>query len=316
MIVPEKINELGIIVNPAAGGGRAPGLSLRAEAELRRLGVQCRTERSSSPEELALLIPRFLERGIRRILVIGGDGTLNVVINGVEPAILDGSLRAKLEIGVLPAGTANDFAHALRVPAGIEAAVRLAVHGQARPIDVCRLNSRLFLNASGVGLDAAVAKASRAYAARFGRLAYVVAAAAMVCRLPPWQVRVRWDGGEYAGPMRLITISNGCRTGGCYYMTPHADLSDGRLDLLINHTSSAFGLVRAFPAMLRPGRRDLPESICAKSSWVEVAADVPLPVHADGELIDGTSRTLRYDLLPGALSVVAGQGEHCLGVSH
>src|SRR5581483_11425137 len=198
-----------VIVNPASAGGatgrRWPGL----EATLRRRGLRFATRFTRRPGEAGRLARQAREDGARWVLCVGGDGTVNEVVNGLADA--DGRVEEDIAIGFIPSGTGLDLARNLGIPMRASRAARV-VGGALRRIDLGRVRwrdgrQRLFLNMAGAGLDAEVA--ARAVALRRavpGKLAYALGILAVAPRFRPRRLMLSLDTPDGARTLALPAL--------------------------------------------------------------------------------------------------------------
>ena len=239
---------------------------------------------------------RFARAAARRaddlVIAAGGDGTVHQVVNG----IVRGRAAHCPRLGIVPLGTANDFAKGMQLPVTMAEAVQVAVVGQPVTVDVPRVNGRCFINVSagGFGPDITEAASSKAKQ-RFGKLAYLFTALRKLPDLEPWHAVFEADGRRiYEGPFFFFAVGNARHTGGGTPVTPHADYDDARLDLAIFTGRKRREFLSALP-QLRSGRHPQdPDVIYVKASRIDVTARDEFAVNADGEPLRGG--TFHYTL--------------------
>ena len=242
--------------------------------------------------------------GAELVLAAGGDGTVNEVANGLND-FLGGRANAFPRLGIIPVGTANDFANALGLPQGVEAAVDVAVGGVPRRLNVAMVNDRCFLNVSSGGFGAQATKGAPAEGKRLlGTLAYALTGARELIGMHPCEGSFSTaDQVVYEGPFVLFAVGNTERTGGGNLLTPRADPADHLLDLCIVKEVSKMeftGLLRA----LRNGQHlDDPAVVYVQAERFLVRSEADLAVNADGEPVS-ESRSFDYALAGYRLPVV------------
>jgi lipid kinase YegS len=247
------------------------------------------------------------ERGADLVVACGGDGTVNEVVNGLcgwAASRGRGEHGGIPRLAIVPLGTANDLAAGLGIPAEIPDALAVAAGGRARVVDLGVVNGRRFLNVSvgGFGTDAtdgATGEVKRV----LGPLAYVLRGVQELVEMDAVDGRFH-AGGEclFAGAFLFFAVGNGRRTGGGNLLTPRADASDGLLDVCIVPALSRAQFVALAP-LLRSGRHvDRDEVIYRQVSALEVEADAPLRVNADGEPMEGTR--FSYGVEPARLTLM------------
>lgn len=161
------------------------------------------------------------------VLIAGGDGTVNYVVNRLKRRGLD------IPIAVVPAGTANDFATILGIPADIIKAVRMILDGEIRPIDLGRVNDEYFVNVFSCGLFTDVSqKTPTVIKNTFGKLAYYVNGLTELTRFRKMHIKLESDGGGYEGGSIIFFVFNG-RTAGNLKIAYKSEIDDGLLDVLV-----------------------------------------------------------------------------------
>lgn len=243
--------------------------------------------------------------GCELLVSAGGDGTLNEVVNGVHRFVESaGEGAAGPRLGVVPLGTANDFANGLGIPAEIAEAMDVAVTGQPIEVDVGMVNDRCFLNVSTAGFGAeATDETSDEIKRALGPLAYVITGVKKFATLEP--SAARFSDGEviHDGSFLLFAVGNGGRTGGGNWLTPRAHLADGKLDLCIVTEMSRVDFMKLLPELRAGTHVDHPAVIYRQVERVEIDSREELSVNADGEPMN--ARRLEYRVSPHRIRVVA-----------
>ncbi len=293
-----------ILVNPASGGGatgrRWPALRERARA----LGLEGEELLSRRPGELGERAAAVAgEEAL--LVVVGGDGTLHEVINGAA--------GSQAELAVIPAGTGRDFARSLGIPRRFDDAVRVALAGSPRTIDLGRAvytgpggeeRTRLFGNAASVGMSGAVARRANASSKRLGgRATFYSALVVEFFRWRNTELRVAFAGGERRGAMHDVVVANGRFLGGGMQLAPSAQPDDGLFDLVLVGDVTKLDFVTTSPKIYRGGHVGHPRIEIVRSPWATIEADEPMLVELDGEQ-EGTTPT-RFEVVPAAVRVRA-----------
>ncbi len=245
---------------------------------------------------LTRAVDTLLALGVGRLIVAGGDGTL-------------GSVAARLAgrdvvLGVLPTGTANDFARTLAIPVEIDAAVDVIEAGNVRLVDLGKANDAYFLNVASLGLSvAAISELSPDLKRRFGPLAYVYAGAMAFARYPAFRVRVQHGPDSIETSAFQIVVGNGRFYGGGVLVSRAGSLEDGLLHAYALGTRGRWDLLRTV-AMLRMGVPiERPGDCFLQTTGLEVETWPPMDVNCDGEI--RTRSPVRFGVEPGALRVLA-----------
>jgi YegS/Rv2252/BmrU family lipid kinase len=293
-----------LIVNPVSGRhGADPSKVARAlataQSTLAGLGADVAlgvTERSGHATELAA---RAVERGAERVIVWGGDGTINEVL----PALVS----SPAALAIVPSGSGNGLARALGVPLDAGRALRLAVSGSLRRVDVGEAAGRTFVNVAGVGFDAHVARLfNRERKGRLGLSAYVRITVLELRRYVPCRCRVVFDSGVTEAWPLLIALANSPQYGNGATVAPRARMDDGVLDVVIvERLSPLRDLLRARRLFTGTLARD-PHTRVRQAASLRIEGDRLLPAHVDGQPFDG-GPVLDVGMRPQALSVVVPQ---------
>lgn len=245
---------------------------------------------------------RFAAEAVDADLVVaaGGDGTVREVAEGLTSG--EGDTRAALAI--LPLGTANDFASAAGLPLDDpSAALRAAVEGRARTIDVVRCGDRAFVNMATGGFGARVTSETPEGLKRaLGGLSYLVAGVGRISEIEAARGTLRGPDFEWSGAFLALAVGNGRQAGGGVVLFPEATVDDGRLDVRIVPEGDGAGHL-LLEALVRDRRTVMDEASTAHTgAWVEIETEEPLQVNLDGEPVRGTS--FRFEVEPGALRCV------------
>jgi diacylglycerol kinase (ATP) len=133
---------------------------------------------------------------------------------------------------------------------------------------------------------------------------YVLAAIKGILGHKPWHMRLVWDDGEYEGPTALVSVGNTCRTGGTFWMTPHAEPDDGYLDFVFAGGLGRLKLLRLLPSTFDGSHVNRPEVTCLRTTRLTIECTPPTPIQADGEIFDRSATHIEYTILPGKLQVI------------
>lgn len=294
-----------LLVNPAAGGGRAKEALPALREFARQRGWQVEICVTQNPADLAARARRAAESGRKRILVLGGDGTFQVLVN---------SLRNYPEtvLGVIPAGGGNDLAAALGLPQeAIPAAELLLASNAVRQLDAVRVRTangdeHIYMGGGGVGLDAeAVRYASGPYRNLRGRLRYVLAALHALSGYHAIQVRLQIQGiasQDLESTALLVGVLNTPSYGGGLYLAPAARTDDGMLDLVLLDDLGVIDILRLLPALALRGALKTKKVRRFLVERVHIETKAPARFHGDGELLAMTP--VEISVLPRAVRVL------------
>lgn len=285
-----------LIVNPRAGRGRrGPGPAPLVE-RLRRAfaghGVPIEvalTERRGHATELAR------QAGGDPVVAVGGDGTVHEVLQGLA--------LERQRLGVIPAGSGDDFAWHHGLGGGLEAAVARIVAGRERRVDLGTWEAGRFHNNLGFGFEAEVNRLSHRVRVVRGPALYFVALARALASLRRYEVDLAWDGGAFSGRLVTGALLNGSRVGGAFRLCPAARTDDGRLDLVTVAAMGRLGILTALGPVLRGAEPRDARIARATTARLSLRATTPVPVYMDGEYC-GVHTSVDVHMLPGALRLL------------
>lgn len=289
-----------LIVNPASGGVRGEAdLALLREtaAWLSRHGMPTEVRLTATPGDATRLAAEAVRKRMDMVVAVGGDGTLNDVIQALA--------EHDTALGVLPMGTVNVWAREMGIPMELAAAREVLLHGVRRRVDLGLAGRRYFLLMAGVGFDAEVARrVDRGRLKRLGLklLHYIAAAGVMSVTQPPTRVWVQYDGKRRTYNALMILVGNTRLYGGALSFANRAVADDGRLDLVVVENG---GLLYRLGVLGRAVlRRDSlgPRVRYAQARVIRMLSEVPLPVQVDGEVIGTLPMT--FTAAASALTVV------------
>ncbi len=288
---------LPLIYNPAAGGS-GERRARRAVRALEGLGCLVEALPTSGTGSAASLARRAARQGAPRLLVAGGDGTINEVANGIA--------GSSTELGIIPTGTANVLAIELGLPLKISNACRLACQGGSTSVDLGLAGDRYFTLMAGVGFDAFVIKNVNPILKKsIRRAAFPVTGLVTFIQQDLPLLAVSAPGKEVEG--YFIIISNSRYYGGKFGPAPQASMTDGMLDVCVLKGKSLQEMLNFWVAALRQSHVD--SSRAEYFQAAEVAISCPfgeeVPVQTDGEIIG--ELPLKIRVAPAALRVVAGR---------
>jgi len=298
-----------LIINPAAGNGRAGRSRATLLKHLRRQGVVVEVHETEGPGHAEALTRDARLAGRSRYLVAGGDGTVNEVINGL---FSDGVPVPAPLVAVVPLGSGNDWARSRGLHVGLARIAEQLVTPKCTPCAVGRVSGlrdgspwqRYFGNSVGIGLDVCVLQHLPPW--RIAAARYAVGLLRAFATFPAREVCVRADGSERRGVALLNLCALGAYTGGGMHLAPHVADEPGKLAVTWVDDASWLRLVTCGHKIYDGTLGDLPEVALYHADNVEFAAPTGEPVQADGEIIGETPVTV--EILPAALLSLTDDG--------
>ena len=285
-----------IIWNPVAGNGAARAVFVRVRELLARSGADFTDAMSEYAGHAVELAKAAARAGHGRVIALGGDGTVREVASGL--------IGSDTPLALLPCGTGNDLARALRLPAEPEAALETALHGQIRAMDAATANGELFFNVAGFGFDVDVLRETEYFKTRTknGSLAYLRGLLAAVKGLRLRRTHIRYEGGELERDVLLIAAGNGTHFGGGMNVTPRADPFDGLLDFCVIHDVTRAVLLTALLRFMKGRHLGMRFVTYFRARELTAVCEPGSDIEVDGEVMPGTPVTFR--VLPGSIRVV------------
>jgi diacylglycerol kinase (ATP) len=292
-----------VILNPAANRGKMQRYrSLVQHYCHLKQWSQCYRE-TQQVGDASLWAAEAAREG-RPLVVVGGDGTIHEVANGIL------SSGHHVPLGIVAAGSGNDYAwRTLNLPHEPEQAIELAFHGRVHPIDAGRVNKRYFINSFSVGLDADIAEAAnhlKQYPLMSGERLYYIATLRQLFfgyQRCPW-LRISFGTPEELIPEQryiLLAVTLGPAYGGGFRINPEADPADGLLDVCVIDYTTLFRVMQLLPIVQRGKHASLPEVSLSRARSLMIESKLPVRMEVDGE----TSLAQRFEvrILPAALSI-------------
>ena len=300
--------ELLFILNPVAGHGRSRRVFARLlDIFSQAPGIQVVTWQTARPGHARELAARAAREGYDRVVAVGGDGTVHEIINGLMDA--GPALAPRVRLGVVPAGSGNDFARNLGLPASLPAMAQLLARGEAQAIDLGRVNGRHFANLAGVGFDAEVAAwANRVPKFIPGTFTYVAGVLALLARYRNARITIELDGQRLERRAFLVAVGNGPRYAGGMVMCPGAAMNDGRLRVVICGDLSRGEIMRLLPTIYSGSHVRHPKVEVFDARQLRLTADRSLTVHADGEIVGSTPAS--FEIVQGAIQAIGAPPAH------
>ncbi len=285
---------LTFIVNPTAGNGYALKIEQQVQAEMARRGLACQFVRTEHPGHATDLAKAASStNGCTGVIAIGGDGTAYEVACGL--------MNTGVPMGIIPAGTGNDFIKTVSIPKKPVEALEFILTHDARPVDVGGLNDRLFLNVCGTGFDVTVLDytlAAKKYCR--GLLPYLVGLIRGIAHYKPVYVRFTVDGHTEEREVLICSIANGRYFGGGIAICPEATADDGLLDLVIAEHQPRWKLPFLVPSLLM-GRIDKFSFTTHKRCKTVELYSKGMRLNADGEVSEMDEA--KFSVLQGALTL-------------
>lgn len=236
------------------------------------------------------------------ILVAGGDGTVDSVVNAMKES------GKEYTLGILPTGTANDFAKHIGIPSDIREACEKIINSEPCNVDLGKINNKYFVNVASTGLFTDISqKTGTNLKNTIGKLAYYLKGIEEIPNLRKLKIKVSWDGLVYNDYMYLMLIFNG-RTAGNFDLAYKSQLSDGKLDVIIMKAENVRNMINIFFKILRTEHLENVEGILYfKTDKLYIECEEGIVTDIDGER--GPDFPLQIECVKGALTIRGYEGQ-------
>lgn len=272
-----------VIYNPSAGREQLKRNMLEILQILEKAGYETSSYATTpEPQSACNEAKRVALEGFELIVAAGGDGTVNDVINGIA------GLEKRPKVGIIPAGTTNDYARALKIPrSNLLKAAEVIAAGHTIPMDIGQANDMYFVNiaAGGYLTDLTYEVPSKLKTA-FGYLAYLAKGAEKLPQIKPIPMHIEYEGGVYEGMASMFFIAMTNSTGGFEMLDPNIVLGDGKFSLFVVKTANIFEILQIIRSLLMGGKHiGHPQVLYAQTSFVKVHSmdSQTIQMNLDGE---------------------------------
>ncbi len=284
-----------LIANPTAGGGKVKRMLPALNDHLKKKNISYNLVETREPDHATQLAGEAKTKGFDAVIAVGGDGTVNEVINGLGtegPAF-----------GIIPLGTGNDLARTMGIPLSSLASVDLLTSGKIRKIDLGKETDRIFSIIAGIGFPAEVMKNTNNYKGMLrGSMAIAYNVVKTISFLQPIPLELELDGEKFYRKASGVFILNTRFTGGGLMVAPDADPEDGFLDIVIMNNLSRGGLLGILPRVYSGGHRNHPQIEFHRAKQITLNTAIPYLKMFDGSIY-GTS-PLRVEVIPQKFKII------------
>lgn len=285
-------NKVIFVVNPVSGGGRTRKQWQVVDSVLRDKGYGFDVKYTERPMHACQITSEALQSGYNHVIAVGGDGTINEVLNGFYQNAADGDCKAALS--VIPMGTGSDFARVLSISTNVEYIEKLLTNSQVRACDVIRATytdwngksaTRCFINVADLGIGSeTVIRVNKSNKAWGGFLSFLIAFLSSVIffKSPDFTVEVD-DEIVYTGKSSMVAINNGKYFGGGMMIAPMAEIDDGIMEVIILEDMSTLEFLAALPGVYKGNHLSNPKIRLARGRDVRILSEKKVSLEMDGE---------------------------------
>ena len=276
-----------LIINQTAGGGKVKKLLPEILENFKKIDIPYHISHTTCSGGATQLAQHAADNGAELIVSVGGDGTINEIINGIMAS------KNQPPLGIIPAGWANDFIKSTAIPNDIYQACQVIKKGNSKKIDLGYINQQTyFANVCGIGFDAditALANRIKTEHPNWKSLsAYVYVFAAirkLLSPIPSFKVKITVDNQVMEKDILFIAIANGKVEGGKFNIAPDAEIDDSLLDIWIIQKMSRVRCLQVFPKAIKGTHKDVPEVIFLRGKNILIEASKPINAQVAGEIL-------------------------------
>jgi len=286
-----------LIINPNAGKGLGYRMAYRVESLFKKRGWDFSSTFTYGVKHAINLAKDAVKRGYKTIVAVGGDGTINEVINGIY--------RSKgVKLGIVSIGTGNDYIKAVNIPKEIEPAIDVIIKGKTRKVDIGQVEDTYFVNGLGIGFDAQVAEDLFKIRRLRGFSSYLYAVIKNFFFFKNPVIELSFNKELIKTKTLLVSVMIGNCLGGGFYLTPNAKIDDGLFDVL---DVGDFRLIHRFlylPRVMKGTHLNIKGVNLYRTDEVTISSDAELKVHVDGEMTDINTHHFTVKLHKKAINLI------------
>lgn len=269
-----------IISNPAAGKDKAKKSLERIVNTFRKAGQAFETHTSTCVGDCKRIAKELTENGATDIIAHGGDGTLHEVLNGLhDPALCN--------LGLIPAGTGNDFAEKIGMPTDVEKAAMRILESEAKATDYLEVGGVRCMNVGGIGMDVDVLERCKTGKIK-GKIKYLLSLVQSLFAYKGCKVQIESEGVSEERDVLIAAFCNGAYFGGGIQICPVADVEDGKLNaMIVDCIGGKWKIIKAFITLMKGKIMEYPAKLHFLCDKLQILPKKPCTVQLDGELYKG-----------------------------
>lgn len=285
------------IINPKAGKEKSLELIPFIEEYFKDKAEEFAIRVTEHPGHATELAKEYSSMGKCRIYSVGGDGTVNEIVNGI--------VGTEASLGVIPTGSGNDFIRSVHSTFDIKDMIISTINGEEKSIDLARANDKYFINISSIGFDAEVvfnADKFKKMRGITGSMAYVISIVYTIFIKKVCNIKIDIDGKKMKLKVILAAIANGKYYGGGILPTPDAKVDDGLFDICMVSDLSRIKMLGLFPKYMKGQHAQLKQVSFYKGKKIYIESEADLCLNIDGEIL--TAQTINFEIFEKAIKVV------------
>lgn len=285
------------IINPAAGKGKSMELVPFIESCFDGGTDELIIKKTEYPGHATEIAKEYSREEVCRIYSVGGDGTVNEVVNGMA--------GTSSVLGVIPTGSGNDFIRSIQAPFDIKDMIISTINSQEKTIDLARVNDKYFINISSIGFDAEVvfnADKFKRIPGIPGSIAYLFSIIYTVFQKKIGNIKIDIDNKMMDCKILLVAVANGRYYGGGMLPTPEAELGDGLLDICLVTEMSRLKILSLFPKYMKGVHEQIKQVSFHRGKKIRIESKDDICLNIDGEIV--IARNMHFEVLKDAIKVV------------
>ncbi|NLM36329.1 MAG: diacylglycerol kinase family lipid kinase [Clostridiales bacterium] len=285
------------IINPQAGKGKTKEIILMKEKACKKESVDYIIEFTKRVGHAKEIAKEYTSKEAMRVYSVGGDGTLNEVLNGMAES--DSSLA------VIPSGSGNDFIRSITDKEDLEEILTSSIKSEFELVDLGKCNEKYFINIASVGLDAEIVYNSiKLKRLPFipSKFAYLLSIFTTVFGYKSKKLNIQLDDKNIYEKTLLTAVANGKYYGGGMKVAPRAELCDGSFEICHVKEASPFKIIRLFPRLIKGVHDTIKEVTFYKGKKIKIECEEEMSVNIDGELF--RAKDISLEILPKAIRIV------------
>jgi len=299
------------VINPNSGNGNAGLIWRDIRRHLNSYGIKFDFSKTKEPNHATSITLDAVSEGFRSIICVGGDGTLNEVVNGILTQ--SEILSSEINLGMIPTGTGNDWCRSHNIPSNPEEALHLIIKNKIQRQDIGRViylnennKQRYFANVAGFGFDAVVANNVNKdkQMGKSGIVLFVKNLLKSLMTGKSEDLQICIDNEEFSMKVFTMAVGIGRYNGGGMMQLPDAEINDGLLDITVISDISKFDVLRYAPLLFNGKFVKHPKVFCYRGNEVTISSASSFPIEVEGE--SAGSLPVKIEIIPSALSVFSG----------
>lgn len=287
------------ILNPTAGKGRSVQCFEQVKEIFEKNHAEYEVWETTYAGEATELARKAVAEGYENIISVGGDGTILEVVTGI--------VGSGCSVGLIPAGTGNDFIRSLGMSTDVAEAAEVILAGRTEKVDLAKTEEdKYFMNVAGCGFDTEVIYYTERFKKNFrGQLAYIMGVMKALFGFSHISAKIELDDQVIEKDIYLVAVANGKTYGGGMKVAPHADAQDGLFDVTVIDRVSKLTVLSILPKFIKGKHDDVKQISSYRSRRVRITCGENVPINMDGEIIGRTP--MGFEIMPKALNMFVPQ---------